>query len=299
MKREIVFVIEPDCGRVTVESSQAAEEIAREFKQDLGHGNTVNCARPAQIFRRKTDENAIASDNIINKLSSNSLDIHIHLFRLYHHSTVDGPGRRSVIQVAGCSIRCAGCYVPETHERSSGKLTSIDSIIGEIDKKSGEHDGVTIIGGEPFDQAESLAALVVKLKAKDYHLTVYSGFTLEELKGRKDDSVNLILSNVDLLIDGAFDRNLTKNAGEYRGSSNQRLIHNPLIKGQMANEDEKSLAGKGWKEKQKTKADLFEFIADCLERGFCPTNCPEGCVVEPDGVCPHDFKSVAVEQGLI
>lgn len=189
--------------------------------------------------------------------------------------------------------------MPETHERSNGKLTSINSIVAEIDKKSGEHDGVTIIGGEPFDQAESLASLVVKLKAKDYHLTVYSGFTLEELKARKDRSVNLILSNVDLLIDGAFDRNLTRNAGEYRGSSNQRLIHNPLVRGQMANEDKKSLAGKGWKEKLQTKADFFEFIADCLERGFCPTECPEGCVVEPDGVCPHDFKSAAVEQGLI
>lgn len=59
------------------------------------------------------------------------------------------------------------------------------------------------------------------------------------------------------------------------------------------------LAGLGWKEKLKTKADLFEFIADCLDEGFCPTNCPEGCVVEPDGVCPHDFKSVAVEYGMI
>lgn len=299
MKREIVFVLEPDCGRVTVESSQAAAEITREIKQDLGQGNNVNCARPAEIICRKPNKNTVASDNARAKSHSILSSENIYLFRLYHNSTVDGPGRRSVIQVAGCSIRCAGCYVPETHERSDGKLTPIDSIVAKIDEKSGEHDGVTIIGGEPFDQADSLALLVVKLKAKGYHLTVYSGFTLKELKARKDESVNLILSNVDLLIDGAFDRNLTKNAGEYRGSSNQRLIHIPLLRGQMANEDRKSLAGKGWKEKLQTKADLFEFVADCLDEGFCPTECPEGCVVEPDGVCPHDFKSVAVEHGLI
>lgn len=299
MKREIVFVIEPDCGRVTVESSQAAEEIAREIRQDLGQGNNVNCARPAEIFRRKSDKVVAASDNHNTKSHPNLSTENLYLFRLYHNSTVDGPGRRSVIQVAGCSIRCAGCYVPETHERSNGRLTSLDSIVAQIDKKCGEHDGVTIIGGEPFDQAESLASLVIKLKAKGYHLTVYSGFTLEELKARKDESVSLILSNVDLFIDGAFDRNLTKNAGEYRGSSNQRLIHKPLLRGRMANEDKKSSAGKGWKEQLQTKADFFEFIADCLERGFCPTECPEGCVVEPDGVCPHDFKSVAVEHGLI
>ncbi len=67
----------------------------------------------------------------------------------------------------------------------------------------------------------------------------------------------------------------------------------------MIHEKQCELAGKGWKEKLKTKADLYEFIADCLDEGICPTNCPEGCVVEPDGVCPHDFKSVALEYGLI
>jgi hypothetical protein len=154
MKREIVFVIEPDCGRVTVESSQAAEEIAREIKQDLGQGSNVNCARPAGIFRRKQSENTSASDN--NKPKSDTIfsSGNIYLFRLYHNSTVDGPGRRSVIQVAGCSIRCAGCYVPETHERSNGKLTPVDSIVAEIDEKSGEHDGVTSSAARPFDQAD-------------------------------------------------------------------------------------------------------------------------------------------------
>jgi hypothetical protein len=53
---EIVFVIEPNCGRVTIESSQVTEEIAREIKQDLGQGNQVNCARPAEFSPRKSDE---------------------------------------------------------------------------------------------------------------------------------------------------------------------------------------------------------------------------------------------------
>lgn len=179
---EIVFILEPDMGCVTVESSQAADEITREIKRDLGQGNNVNCARPAEGFRQKQNEKQLASDNVINKHPTNFQSEYIYLFRLYHNSTVDGPGRRSVIQVAGCSIRCAGCYVPETHERANGKLTSIDSIVVEIDKKSGEHDGVTIIGGEPFDQAVSLTPLVVKLKERNYHLTVYSGYTLEDLK---------------------------------------------------------------------------------------------------------------------
>jgi anaerobic ribonucleoside-triphosphate reductase activating protein len=116
------------------------------------------------------------------------------------------------VQVAGCSIRCAGCYVPETHEQANGRLVSIDEIIAEIDGRRERHDGVTVIGGEPFDQAESLLTLVEKLKAKNYHVAVYSGYTLDNLLARQAECVNRILAKIDLLIDGAFDRNLTQNA---------------------------------------------------------------------------------------
>ena len=218
--REIVFILEPDTGRVTVESSQAGAKIAKEISQDLGQGINLNCARPSsQIEHSDTAEQPTESP-----------DQSIYLYRIYHHSAVDGPGRRSVVQVAGCSVRCAGCYVPETHERANGKLTSIEKVVEEIDKKSGEHDGVTILGGEPFDQPESLQILVERLKAKNYHLVIYSGYTLEELLARESEIINRILATTDLLIDGSFRRELAESAGEYRGSSNQRLILYPILR---------------------------------------------------------------------
>lgn len=219
---EIVFILEPDAGRVTVESSQTDARIAKEINKDLGMASVVNCARPQP-------ENQKPYADIISAESQNSSQGNsIYLYRIYHRSTVDGPGRRSVVQVVGCSIRCAGCYVPETHERANGKLTSIQEIVNELDKKSGEHDGVTILGGEPFDQPESLQILVESLKTKNYHLVIYSGYTLEDLLARESKSVNSILSHTDLLIDGGFVRELAAGAGEYRGSRNQRLIFHPI-----------------------------------------------------------------------
>ena len=50
---------------------------------------------------------------------------------------------------------------------------------------------------------------------------------------------------------------------------------------------------------KKSEAEFIEFIEICLDEGWSPTKCPEGCPVEPDGVCPHGFKSVALEYGLI
>lgn len=215
---EIVFILEPDTGRVTVESSQADAKIAKEISKDLGQGSVVNCARP----NIENDKFSVETDS--QKSETISSTESIYLYRIYHGSTVDGPGRRIVIQVAGCSIRCAGCYVPETHERTNGKLTQIAEIVNEVEKRSGEHDGVTILGGEPFDQPESLKILVEKLKSRNYHLVIYSGYTLESLLVRKSEIINRILAKTDLLVDGSFQRELASNAGEYRGSSNQRLI---------------------------------------------------------------------------
>ena len=83
---------------------------------------------------------------------------------------------------------------------------------------------------KPFDQPISLEILVRKLKANGFHLTIYTGFTLESLLERGCKSINRILAKTDLLIDGAFKRELTQNAGEYRGSSNQRLILHPMTR---------------------------------------------------------------------
>ncbi|HRH42458.1 MAG TPA: 4Fe-4S single cluster domain-containing protein [Pyrinomonadaceae bacterium] len=220
---EIIFVIEPDTGRITIESSNATGAVERELHKDLGLGTALNCARPNLETEPKIPLPIVAQSQ------TSRLD-QIYLYRIYHYSTVDGPGRRSVIQVAGCSIRCPGCYVPETHERTNGKLILIDDIVSEVEKRSGEHDGVTILGGEPFDQLEHLEILVNSLKSKGFHLVIYTGFTLESLVARKSESVQRILAKTDLLIDGPFDRTLTQNAGEYRGSANQRLIFYPILR---------------------------------------------------------------------
>lgn len=51
--------------------------------------------------------------------------------------------------------------------------------------------------------------------------------------------------------------------------------------------------------RKKSEAEFIEFLEICLDEGWSPTERPNGCIVEPDGVCPHNFKSVALELGLI
>lgn len=221
MNNELVFVLEPDVRRVTVEISQAPENAIVDLALDLGTAVNLNCAKPVAksrgslpvLSKYPEQPNSIGLDN-----SS------IWLYQLYHHSTVDGPGRRSVVQVSGCSIRCRGCFVPQTHQRENGNFVLIASIVDEIINKREDHDGVTILGGEPFDQPGSVAELVARLKHHNLHITIYSGYTLEVLIRRKLPSIDYILTHIDLLIDGPFVNGMSDGAGEYRGSRNQRFI---------------------------------------------------------------------------
>lgn len=99
----------------------------------------------------------------------------------------------------------------------------IASVVDEIVANRPDHDGVTILGGEPFDQPGQVAELVYRLRRYDLHLTILTGYTLETLLDRKDPNVDYILTHTNLLIDGPYIREFTENAGEYRSSRNQRL----------------------------------------------------------------------------
>lgn len=224
MNKEVVFVLEPDVGRVTVEISQVARQAIDELASDLGNRVNLNCAKPAEKDRclpvlQPQPESPT-------KIESDSFSI--WLYRLYHNSVVDGPGRRSVIQTAGCSILCSGCHIPQAQKQENGRLVSISSVIDDLVAHCDDHDGVTILGGEPFDQPEAVAELVSRLKHHGVHIVVYSGYTIEHLIQRKLPAIDHILTHVDLLIDGPFISEMSDGAGEYRGSRNQRLIGRSL-----------------------------------------------------------------------
>ena len=99
MSNEITFILEPDSGKLTTEVSGISNAVLTDLRSDLRTAQNVNCGKPLQ---RNSVKWPALSGSIFNDNQS------IWLYRIYHNSVVDGPGRRSVIQVAGCSIRCPG-----------------------------------------------------------------------------------------------------------------------------------------------------------------------------------------------
>lgn len=107
---------------------------------------------------------------------------------------------------------------------------NVTEIVERLLAPEGEpRDGVTILGGEPFLQPKGLLALMRSLKQREQHVTLYTGYTLDDLVGRNDHPISQILELTDILIDGPFVKELSGNAGEYVGSTNQRIIRRPAL----------------------------------------------------------------------
>lgn len=105
----------------------------------------------------------------------------LFLSRVHFPVTTLGPGRRVCIWFQGCSIRCPGCVSLDTWApRRNG--TTTECVMSAISPWLEEADGVTISGGEPFDQPAALKSLLMDLRARSSaDILVYSGYALETL----------------------------------------------------------------------------------------------------------------------
>lgn len=146
--------------------------------------------------------------------------------KAHYPVTVLGPGRRIGIWMQGCSIRCPGCVSKDTWTQEASFECGIDEIgdwcRGVVED---EFSGVTISGGEPFDQPEALSALLDYLTGwradsqLEFDILCYSGYTDRRLK--KDHGA--LLRKIDAVIPGPFVERL-REGGRWRGSSNQELV---------------------------------------------------------------------------
>lgn len=149
----------------------------------------------------------------------------IRIFGVVEESIVDGPGIRYSIFVQGCSHGCPGCHNPESHSPKGGELRSIESVLGGI-RSNKLIAGVTLSGGEPFEQPHACAVLVQQLKADGYNIWTFTGYLYEDLMkmSQANPDIACLLNNIDVLVDGPFVEELKSLELDWRGSSNQRVI---------------------------------------------------------------------------
>jgi len=151
-----------------------------------------------------------------------------------------GEGKRIGIWVQGCTLRCKGCVNKTLWSRTKGKSIPVLDLFNWIFSIQHEFDGITISGGEPFQQYEQLISFLHLIKIKTrLGVNTFTGYYLKELNVLFPD--RLFSKYMDYLIDGRYIEFQHENKN-IKGSSNQTLYK--FINGIPVRQNEKIITNK-------------------------------------------------------
>jgi len=141
-------------------------------------------------------------------------------------TSAEGPFERFALWVQGCSLRCRGCCNP-TMFTPSGPASPVERVIEAIAAAHREHgiEGVTLLGGEPLEQADALLPLCDAVRGMGLGVLLFSGYRREEIERCAQKSA--VWARCDTLVDGRYEADDPEpRAGRrFIGSRNQRLHH--------------------------------------------------------------------------
>ncbi|UOZ08116.1 4Fe-4S single cluster domain-containing protein [Amycolatopsis sp. WQ 127309] len=140
----------------------------------------------------------------------------LNLHRIVDVTAAEGPGLRCAVWTQGCSVRCPGCFNPQTWTTRGGTLLPWQELASRVLAVEGI-EGVTLLGGEPFDQPEPLGAFASAVRAEGLSVMTFTGRVLEDLPPSK------LLEATDLLVDGPYLADRQETSRPWVGSVNQRF----------------------------------------------------------------------------
>ena len=147
----------------------------------------------------------------------------LRLSHLAYPVSALGPGQRLALWVAGCRLRCRHCITPELLDPAGGHAFSIDQVAQRILALPLTLDGITLSGGEPFDQASALSALLKRLRGErpDWSVLIFSGYPLTALQ-KRNTATQRLLEQTDILVAGPYVDTLPA-SHPLAASSNQKI----------------------------------------------------------------------------
>lgn len=149
-----------------------------------------------------------------------------------YNDIANGPGVRTAVFVSGCTLKCKGCFQPETWDFNYGTKYTKETQEEIVESLKPEWIlGLTVLGGEPFEpqNQKEVYELIAAAKQAFPNKTVwlYTGHTLRELcesEKVRTEYTDKIMDLLDVMVEGRFvlaKRNLNL---DFCGSENQRVL---------------------------------------------------------------------------
>ena len=144
--------------------------------------------------------------------------IYIAVLQVGHilpNGRIYGPGVRFVLWLQGCTLACKGCWNQQFWSSAGGHEYDIEELITQILQANVE--GITLLGGEPMQQADPVLKLIQRVKDHDLTVFLYTGYTEKEF----DVTMKQCAELSDILIAGRYIESKRNTYLRWRGSSNQ------------------------------------------------------------------------------
>ena len=148
-------------------------------------------------------------------------------------SEVYGPGLRWVLWTQGCTLACKGCWNTETWSKQKGVLMTMSDVKSSLDCAEEEIEGIegiTILGGEPLQQASATLELIHYARSKNLTVMLYTGYYESEF----DEIMQQCFDNSDLVIQGRYVEEKRDLGLLWRGSTNQ-ILESPTKRYDVSN----------------------------------------------------------------
>lgn len=149
----------------------------------------------------------------------------MHYIGLSSCDTANGPGVRVSLFVSGCTLRCKGCFNPESWDFEAGKPfteETVETIFRYLDEPYVA--GLSILGGDPLEESNILVVTDLARRVKERYgdkrdVWLWTGRIYEK-------HADLPLWQwVDTVVDGPFvEKRKVTQKGLWYGSDNQRVI---------------------------------------------------------------------------
>jgi len=139
----------------------------------------------------------------------------------------EGPGRRAAVWVQGCSVKCPGCFNPHLWSERGGRDDDPARLAAAwVSAARAEgSEGITLLGGEPFDQAAAMAVVAEAFRDAGLTVMTFTGYTFDLLREWSEERPDIagLLAATDLLADGPYLRDRPERIRPWIGSTNQGL----------------------------------------------------------------------------
>ena len=145
--------------------------------------------------------------------------------QLRQYDIANGEGIRTSFFFSVCTDCCFICFNEVYQDISAGEEWTVSDTEKFLCYVSAPAcSGLTLLGGEPFQNVDGLLPLVdrVLAVAPKKVIWIYSGYTYEELIACPNK--RQLLERCHILVDGKFVDELRDPGLAFRGSSNQRII---------------------------------------------------------------------------